>query len=152
VRIAAIRALSDAGDAGSRLLLEDRARIDPEISVRQNAIQAYGKILKDQAVPVLEDLLTRDPNIRIKASSISTLLEVGGPDARRVLERYSTDPSANEDARARATGALAAMDRAQQGGGLPSIGGKLDAVHPENITPIGPIRPIGGAAAGDSNR
>lgn len=143
VRVAAIRALAESEDQTARLVLEDRARSDPDVTVRQNAIQAYGRIFKDQGIPLLEDLLRTDPNIRIKSMAILALQELLTPEARRILERTANDPTAGEDVRARATGALAAMDRMQNGSGLPSVGAKLDAIEPINIDRMKPLAPIG---------
>ncbi len=141
VRIAAIRALGDAGDDSAARVLEDRARIDPDIAVRQNAIQVYGRILKDQSLALHEDLLVNDPNLRIKAVAILALQELGSEGARRVLERTAADPAASEDVRARATGALAAMDRQAQGAGMPSIGSKLEGFDPKAFDKLRPIPP-----------
>ncbi|HVY61254.1 MAG TPA: HEAT repeat domain-containing protein [Planctomycetota bacterium] len=145
VRIAALRALAEAEDPSSRLVLEDRARSDPDITVRQNAIQAYGRVMKEQALPVLDDLLQRDSNIRIKSIVILALQELNCDAARRVLERTRDDASAGEDIRARANGALAAMDRMQNGAGLPSVGAKLDALNPTNLDGMKPLGPAGAA-------
>jgi len=133
VRTAALRALDESKDKGSLAVIEERARLDEEIMVRQNAIQVYGRVAGEQGLAVIEEFLRSDPNFRIKTVAILALQEMainGADQARASLERYANDPTQSEDVRARATGALAGVDRGRQGTGLPSVGAKLEGVDP----------------------
>jgi HEAT repeat protein len=146
VRIAALRALDETRDLGSLGVIEERMRMDPDVAVRQNAIQVYGRIAREQGLTTLDEILRNDPNLRIKSVSILALQEMAGEgsdSARAALERTANDPNQSEDVRARATGALAGVDRARQGTGLPSVGAKLEASEPTG-SGVKPLQSLGG--------
>lgn len=139
VRVAAVRALGESGQREQAApVLEELARTASELVVRQNAVQVYGRLLGEQAVPLLEDLVRTDPNVRIRAVAILTLQEVGGERARAVLEAVANDPLQSEDVRARARGALAALERGQR---LGPIG--LEGMRPVRIEGLKPIGRLG---------
>jgi hypothetical protein len=144
VRIAAIRALGEAADPSTGPVLERIARTNEDIACRQNAIQIYARLAKDQATPLLEDLLRNDQNLRIKAVAVLGLQEVGGERSRAILESVANDPSASEEVRARARGAVALLDRqGQQGGVEIGVERKIEGMKPINVGGLKPITPLG---------
>jgi HEAT repeat protein len=148
VRIAAIRALGELADPSSAGVLERIARTSDDIGCRQNAIQIDARVVKEQAIPMLQDFLQNDPNLRIKSVAILGLQEVGGASARAALESAANDPSQSEDVRARARGALAMLDRqaASAAGGEPppiQFDGKIQGLKPLTSGPVRSIGPVG---------
>ncbi len=148
VRIAAIRALGEAADPGTVPLLESIARTAEDVGCRQNAIQIYARLARDTSIPTLEDLLRNDPNLRIRAVAILALQEVGGERARAALEAAANDPGQSEDVRARARGALAALERearaAASGQPAPSFDRKLEGLRPIDVDGIRTIPALDG--------
>jgi HEAT repeat protein len=143
VRIAAIRALGDAGDiAIAAPVLEELARTGDNLAVRQNAVQVYGRLMREQGIPLLEDLLRGDPNLRIRSVAILSLQEIGGQQATAALQAAANDPLQSEDVRARARGALAALERMERGG-APAIGTRIQGLKPVRVEGLKPIGELG---------
>lgn len=144
VRVAAIRALGDAKDPQAARTLELIARTNDDVSCRQNAIQIYGRIMKEEGLPLLEDLVRNDSNVRIKAVAVIALQEVKGDRARQILESVANDPAQGEDIRARARGALAALDREAQaaasGVEIAPLDAKIDRRKPMGTQALEKVR------------
>lgn len=140
VRIAAIRALGEASDPSTAGVLEQIARTSDDIGCRQNAIQIDARLVKEQAILMLQDFLTNDPNLRIKSVAILALQEVGGDRARAVLDATMNDASQTDDVRARARGAIAMLDRQAQAAANGDTLPKIEGLKPIS-TPIRAIAP-----------
>jgi len=148
VRRAAVRALGKSKDPEAVRTLQDLARASDDMSLRQSAIQAYAAAAGAESVLVLSDLVRADPNIRVRSVAVMGLQMVGGngvDEAVSVLRQVADDPSQTEDIRARARGALAAIERQRAGGGQQPQG-EIPLKSP--LTPmggnnLGPLKPVG---------
>jgi HEAT repeat protein len=79
---------------------------DPAASVRVHAVRALGKLEGVKAVPVLRDILIRDPDARVRRGAVRWLAALPGDEARAAVEAAASDPDASvrrEVARALAT-------------------------------------------------
>lgn len=148
VRIAASRALGESGDvfvAGP--VLEEIARTADNLAVRQNAVQTYARMMGEQGILVLEDLVRNDANVRIKVVVLLSLQEIGGDRVKQVLTATAEDPGQSADVQARARSALAALERRARapdasgvGGGVAGSGERIQGLKPmklEGLKPIG---------------
>jgi len=142
VRRAAVRQLAMSKDPATVRTLEDLARAAQDISVRQAAIQAYAQAAGPNAVVILQDILQSDPNLRVRSVAILGLQVVGTEEALLALQQVADDQTQTADVRARARGAVAAVNRQRSGGS--SVGANIRGqLKPITGPGLRPLRPIG---------
>jgi HEAT repeat protein len=106
VRISAVFAMGCSADEGwGDVIIKELETEDPEM--RYEAVRASGALRIAEAVPMLARMVV-DPDPEVKLMAIWSLGQIGGPEARRVLQIcYEQGDEALQDA---AQEALAEMD------------------------------------------
>ncbi|KPK65796.1 MAG: hypothetical protein AMK73_01905 [Planctomycetes bacterium SM23_32] len=106
VREAAANALGKVGSAASVPVLV-KALDDTEENVRWFAVEGLRKLGATQAVPVISEMLRRDPSARVREIAASALGELGQPAGVPALRAALDD--ANERVQQKAVAALQAL-------------------------------------------
>jgi len=113
MRISAVFAMGRSVDkVWSDAVLKELSSTNP--SMRYEAARACGELEVNDAVPALVQLIA-DPDREVQAAAIAALGQIGGPRARRALERCLR--SADEVVSMAAEDALAELDLGQQASG-----------------------------------
>ena len=113
VRAEAVSIIGRRGEAADAAVMEQLARNEQNLQIRQRAIVSYAETAREGSLRYLEDL-ARDPQagLPVRASAVLAIGRVGGDNAIRSLETIAaTDPE--QEIRTRAQ-RLAASLRARQ--------------------------------------
>ena len=107
MRTSAVFAMGRSNDqAWSEIVLEELASRDP--AMRYEAAYAAGELMLVDALPQLFDMVSTDVDAEVRQSAVWALGQIGGNEARRVLERILE--SGDESLQEVAEDALAELD------------------------------------------